>query len=149
MMESIFVPILKVSESESVRTGWCQNFLKPEVVRISRYEKFSEPESVRIWKCQNLKGSEPDSVRIFLNLKLSESQGMKFFRNRKVSESECVRISCDWKMSEISKKGIVNCWGDVFSSALFCKHMYVFGEEVALFCKGALFRGKGGPTVLE
>ena len=48
VIESIFVPIPKVSESESVRTGWCQNFLKPEVVRISRYEKNMEPESVRI-----------------------------------------------------------------------------------------------------
>ena len=88
----------------------CQNLKVSESIFVSIL-KVSESESVRTWKCQNLKVSDPDSVRMIWNMKVSEFQGMKFLQNRKVSESECVRIS--------------------------------------FFCKGALFRGKGGPPVLE
>ena len=54
---------LKMSESELVRVGKCQNLYKPENVRIWKCQNPSEPENVRIWKCQNL--YKPENVRIW------------------------------------------------------------------------------------
>ena len=58
MSETIFVPILKVSESKSVRTWKCQNLIVSEwsetceSVRISRYKILPLSDTFRIWHFQ-------------------------------------------------------------------------------------------------
>ena len=69
---------LKMSEFETVKICKCQNFQKPENVRILKNQKTSE--------CENAHD------RIFQNRKVSKSKIVRILQKQKTSESEIVRI---------------------------------------------------------
>ena len=54
--------ILKVSESECVRTGRCKNFQEPKSIRIFKILKVSESEGVRTRRCQKILNSESEGL---------------------------------------------------------------------------------------
>ena len=67
--------------------------------------KVSESESVRIGKCQNRKVSELGSVRNCSVWKVSELESVRTYLDWKVSELQSVRNGWDWKVSEIAQIG--------------------------------------------
>ena len=123
--ESIFMPNWKVSESESVRIGKCQNRKVSELLKIWKCQNSSSLESVRMGKCQKLLGLESvrigkcqkllrlESVRSCLDWKVSEiaqiGKCQKLFRMESVRIGKCqkllrleiVRNCSDWKVSEL------------------------------------------------
>ena len=76
----------KMSDSELVRIGKCQNPSKPENVKIWKCQNPSEPDNVRIWKCQNF--SKPENVRIWKCQNSSKPENVRILQDRKEERRE-------------------------------------------------------------